>query len=200
MPFNKSPKRYIARQNAKTISMKIFTIGHSTRSIDEFIKLLKENEIKLLADVRSHPGSRHVPWFNKESLEIILKYNDIEYCHLNILGGRKKSYDNSHYSLVSGWKNASFLNYASYTLTPEYESGIQQLLSEAAHKKTAIMCAESVPWRCHRLLISNTLFARGVEVHHIMDPHSTITHALNKYGAPATIQNGKVLYPSSENN
>ncbi len=198
MSLKQSTLKYTLRTQAKTIPMKIFTIGHSTRSIVEFIDLLKENSIKMLVDVRSHPGSRYVPCFNKENLEIILKYNNIEYCHLTILGGRKKSYDNSHYSLVNGWKNASFLNYASYTLTPEYEKGIQQLLAIASHKNTAIMCAESVPWRCHRLLISNTLFAKNIEVHHIMNSHTTIKHELNKYGAFAVIKNNKVLYPATE--
>lgn len=175
--------------------MKIFTIGHSTHTIDDFINLLKESNIELLIDVRSYPGSRYVSWFNKENLETVLTDNNIEYCHMNILGGRKKSCAQKHVSLVNGWKNKSFLNYASYTLTDEYEKGITELIKRATQKQVAIMCAESVPWRCHRLLISNTLFAKGMDVYHIVSSNNIIKHSLNKYGAFAIIKDEKVLYP-----
>lgn len=175
--------------------MKIFTIGHSTLSIDDFIGLLKENKIEMVVDVRSHPGSRYVPWFNSERLKASLVESGIKYCHMSVLGGRKKSCVKEHFALVRGWENESFLNYASYTLTDDYEKGIDELIEKSTQKQSVVMCAESVPWRCHRVLISNTLLARGVDVYHIMN-NGVIKHSLNKYGAFAVIEKGKVLYPS----
>lgn len=189
---------HINFRKAKTISMKIFTIGHSTYTIYDFINLLKKNKIKILIDIRTYPGSRYVPWFNKEQLKVFLADNRIEYLHLKILGGRKKSYTQSHFSLVNGWKNKSFLNYASYTLTDEYAKGIDELITKATQKQVAIMCAENLPWRCHRLLISNTLTANNIDVYHILNATTIIKHSLNKYGAYAIVKDKKVLYPLKE--
>lgn len=175
--------------------MKIFTIGHSTTDFEQFCDTLNYYGIEKLIDVRSHPGSRYVPHFNKEFLSIELKKLQFDYLHLTKLGGRRKSKYESDYTLVNGWRNQSFRNYASYTLTDEYSEGIQQLINEASTKVVCIMCAESVPWRCHRLIISNTLVNMGIEVIHIINKNQTTVHQLNKYGASVQYQNGKIIYP-----
>lgn len=174
--------------------MRIYTIGHSTTDFEKFCNILKHFEIQKLIDVRSYPGSRYVPKFNKENLEIELPLRQIDYMHFSQLGGRRKS-SAQFECFVGGWKNASFKNYAAYTLTDKYEEGIAELLKIAQNKTVCIMCAESVPWKCHRLLISNTLTIKGVEVFHIMDENQLLLHELNKYGAKSLNSNGKVIYP-----
>lgn len=175
--------------------MKIFTIGHSHLDFSLFVSVLKSFHIEKLIDVRSMPGSRHVPQFNQETLSFELEKEKIEYVHFPKLGGRRKGSCKDDDERVNGWKNHSFQNYASYTMTPEYEEGIEELLAEAKKKSVCIMCAESVPWRCHRLLISNTLVSKGVEVFHIMSKRQYLLHELNRYGAHAEIHDGKVIYP-----
>ncbi len=175
--------------------MRIYTIGHSNITLEKFVQCLQSFDIQKLIDVRSHPGSRYVPCYNKENLMQTLPAMQIEYSHFPQLGGRRKSCNLEDYDLVEGWKNTSFKNYASYTLTREYEEGIHALIKEAKHHNICIMCAESVPWKCHRLLISNTLTLRGLEVFHIMDKGECILHSLNKYGAKAEDKKGKLIYP-----
>ncbi len=177
--------------------MQIFTIGHSVTKFDDFYNILKAFKIDRLFDVRSHPGSRYVPQYNKEDLAIELKKHGIDYVHFRKLGGRRKSNNQVDYTLVDGWRNQSFRNYASYTLTEEYNEGIKELISEASKDTICIMCAESVPWRCHRLLISNTLSNLGIEVIHILDKEHVIIHQLNKYGANAVSKDGKIIYPKA---
>src|SRR5260370_24870219 len=158
--------------------MRIWTIGHSTRSIDEFISLLKENEIKLLADVRAWPGSRRYPQFNKDALTESLNAHGIRYEHFRELGGKRKSKPDSR---NTAWRNASFRGYADYMETEQFRKGIDRLLAlsrsgslgsrrnqsdswEAVTPcRIAIMCAEAVWWRCHRSLIADYLKARGVK-------------------------------------
>src|SRR6185436_4182603 len=140
--------------------MRIWTIGHSTRAIDEFISWLEENEIKLLADVRAWPGSKRYPQFNKEALAESLTAHGISYEHFPELGGKRKS--------KPDWRNTSFRGYADYMETEQFQKGIERLLDVAEETgPTANMCAEAVWWRCHRSLISDYLKTRGVEVLHI---------------------------------
>ena len=151
--------------------MRIWTVGHSTRAIDEFISLIQANDIKLLADVRSLPGSKRYPQFNKEALADSLGKTGIQYEHFPELGGRRKAKPESK---NTAWRNASFRGYADYMETEEFRKGVERLLDLAADAgPTAIMCAEAVWWRCHRSLISDYLKARGIEVLHIMDAKAT---------------------------
>ena len=169
--------------------MRIWTIGHSTRTIDEFISLLKENEIKLLGDVRAWPGSKRYPQFNKESLAESLTAHGISYEHFPELGGKRKSEPDSR---NTAWRNASFRGYADYMETEQFQKGIARLLDLAAEAgPTAIMCAEAVSWRCHRSLIADYLKARGMEVLHILGANKVEPHP---YTSAARIVNGELSY------
>jgi uncharacterized protein (DUF488 family) len=154
--------------------MRIWTIGHSTRTIDDFISLLEEHGIKVLADVRLLPGSKRYPQFNKEALAESLKAHAIRYEHFPELGGRRKPNADSR---NTAWRNASFRGYADYMETDQFQKGVERLLALAREAgPTAIMCAEAVWWRCHRALVSDYLKARDIEVMHILhankvDPH-----------------------------
>lgn len=168
---------------------RIWTIGHSTRTIDDFISLLEENEIKLLADVRSLPGSKRYPQFNREALAESLNARGIRYEHFPELGGRRKPKPDSR---NTAWRNASFRGYADYMETEEFQAGIQRLLALARETgPAAIMCAEAVWWRCHRSLISDYLKVRGIDVMHILDACKTEPHP---YTSAARIVNGKLSY------
>jgi uncharacterized protein (DUF488 family) len=156
------------------IISRIWTIGHSTRKIDVFISLLQENGIKLLVDVRSWPGSKRYPQFNKEVLAESLNAHGIRYEHLSELGGRRKAKRDSR---NTAWRNASFRGYADHMETEEFHKGVERLLRLAREVgPTAIMCAEAVWWRCHRSLISDYLKARRIEVIHILDENKTEPH------------------------
>jgi uncharacterized protein (DUF488 family) len=169
----------------------IWTIGHSTRSIGTFISLLEENGIKLLADVRSWPGSRRYPQFNKEVLAESLGERGIRYEHLPELGGRRKPKRDSR---NAAWRNASFRGYADYMETDEFHEGVERLLDLAGKAgPAAIMCAEAVWWRCHRSLISDYLKANGIEVIHIVDSGKSEPHP---FTSAARIVNGKLSYKS----
>jgi uncharacterized protein (DUF488 family) len=172
---------------------KIWTIGHSTRSIDKFISLLEEHGIKLLVDVRSLPGSKRYPQFNKETLTNSLGKTGIRYEHFSELGGRRKAKENSR---NTAWRNASFRGYADYMETEEFQNGVIRLLDHTANVgPTAIMCAEAVWWRCHRSLISDYLKARGIEVMHILDANKIEPHP---YTSAAHIVNGKLSYAAED--
>jgi uncharacterized protein (DUF488 family) len=167
----------------------IWTVGHSTRTIDEFISLLKANHIRLLVDVRSLPGSRRYPQFNKETLADSLGKAGIRYEHFPELGGRRKARSDSH---NTAWRNASFRGYADYMEIEEFHKGIKRLLDLAADAgPAAIMCAEAVWWRCHRSLISDYLKASGIEVIHILNANKTELHP---YTSAARIVNGELSY------
>jgi Uncharacterized conserved protein len=169
--------------------MRIWTIGHSTRTIDEFISLLKANEIKVLADVRSWPGSKRYPHFNKDALTESLTAHGIRYEHFPELGGKRKSKPDSR---NTAWRNASFRGYADYMETEQFQNGIVRLLDTASEAgPIAIMCAEAVWWRCHRSLIADYLTARGVEVLHILGPNKVELHP---YTSAAQIVNGELSY------
>ena len=169
--------------------MRIWTVGHSTRAIDEFISLIQANDIKLLADVRSLPGSRRYPQFNREMLACSLGKAGIHYEHFPELGGRRKPRSDSR---NLAWRNASFRGYADYMETEEFRKGVERLLDLAAGAgPTAIMCAEAVWWRCHRSLISDYLKAADIEVMHILDANKVEPHP---YTSAARIVNGKLSY------
>jgi uncharacterized protein (DUF488 family) len=166
----------------------IWTIGHSTRSIEEFIDLLHENQIEMLVDVRQFPGSRRVPQFNKPELAKALQASGIGYEHLVELGGRRPARADSH-NLV--WRNPSFRGYADYMETPAFADGVQRLLKIAQNQRTAIMCSETVWWRCHRSMISDYLKSLGMRVIHILGPKKTEEHP---YTSAAKIVDGKLSY------
>jgi uncharacterized protein (DUF488 family) len=169
--------------------MRIWTIGHSTRAIDDFISLLKENEINLLVDVRAWPGSKRYPQFNKDTLAESLNAHRIRYEHFPELGGKRKSKPDSR---NTAWRNASFRGYADYMETEQFQKGIERLLDVAAEAgPTAIICAEAVWWRCHRSLIADYLKARGVEVLHVLGANKVEPHP---YTSASRIVNGELSY------
>ena len=169
--------------------MRMWTIGHSTRAIDDFISLLEENEIKLLVDVRAWPGSKRYPQFNKDTLAESLNARGIRYEHFPELGGKRKSKPDSR---NTAWRNASFRGYADYMETEQFQKGIERLLEVAAEAgPIAIMCAEAVWWRCHRSLVADYLKARGVEVLHILGANKVEPHP---YTSAARIVNGELSY------
>lgn len=165
------------------------TIGHSTRTLDEFVALLQENKVTLLADVRTIPRSRHNPQFNSETLPGSLDEVGIGYVHLPDLGGLRHTVKDS---VNMGWRNASFRGYADYMQTTGFEKALTELASLAKTDLVAIMCAEAVPWRCHRSLIADALMVRGVHVADIMGPGKTSEHRLTKF---AKVEGTEITYP-----
>lgn len=170
--------------------MTIYTIGHSTRELTEFISILKHYKIGLLADVRSVPRSRHTPQFNEDNLMKTLPENNIQYLHLAKLGGLRRTAKDS---INLGWHNESFRGYADYMQTEGFAAGIDELLKLAADKTVAIMCAEAVPWRCHRSLVGDALLVRGVKVIDIFDEHKTQDEKLTEF---AVVNGLAITYPA----
>jgi len=168
--------------------LSVWTIGHSTLAIEDFLRLLQTSEIRVLADVRSFPGSRRYPQFNKDHLQSSLAANQIEYVHLPELGGRRRARPDS---INMSWRNESFRGYADYMETHGFELGISKLLDLAAQRRTAIMCAESLWWRCHRSLISDYLKVKGIEVVHIIAGGKSEPHP---YTSAARIVDGELSY------
>jgi uncharacterized protein (DUF488 family) len=172
---------------------KIWTIGHSTRSIEEFVALLKANQIRVVADVRLLPGSRRYPHFNQEPLQNSLAAAGIGYAHFPELGGRPKPRPDSK---NTAWRNAAFRGYADYMETEEFRWGITRLSKLSVEEgATALMCAEAVWWRCHRSLIADYLKGRGTEVVHILDAKQTQEHP---FTSAATILDGELSYRAAE--
>ena len=170
----------IARENNPTHHNKsvIYTIGHSTRPRGEFLAILKAHAIELVADVRAIPKSRHNPQFNSEAMAMSFPENGIAYEHVQKLGGlRHPKRDSPN----MGWENASFRGFADYMQTADFEEGLENLIAVAQRKKTAIMCAEALPWRCHRSLIGDALLVRGITVIDIMSSNSTKDHTLTPW-------------------
>lgn len=170
----------------------VFTIGHSTRSLDDFVSVLKAHSIETLVDVRSFPMSQRYPHFNRESLEPTLAAQGIRYVWLKALGGRRRRAPQP--SLNVGLRSLSFRNYADHMLTPEFEEGIGALVGMAEQSRTAYMCAERVYFRCHRMLISDWLVAHGQEVLHLEDVGPARPHKLT---AEARMMGGVLLYPAA---
>lgn len=169
----------------------IYTIGHSTHSIDQFIKILQAYEIELVADVRTIPRSRHNPQFNENQLKLDLEQHDIEYLHLVELGGLRYT---TKASVNTGWINLSFRGFADYMQTPEFQKGIELLIETSKLKQTVIMCAEAVPWRCHRSLIGDALMVRNIGVEDIMSEKITKPHKITLW---AKVNGVIVTYPEA---
>ncbi|MGA7244033.1 MAG: DUF488 domain-containing protein [Terracidiphilus sp.] len=170
----------------------LYTIGHSTHSIEEFIELLNAHHVHHLVDVRSIPKSRHVPQFNTNALEASLRAANIDYTHLKALGGRRSTRKNS---INTGWRNASFRGYADYMSTPQFAEGLAALAEIARTTPTAIMCAEAVPWRCHRSLIADAMTLQGWEVRDILTRAPAAEHQLTPF---LKVVNGQPTYPTPD--
>lgn len=166
------------------------TIGHSTRPIEEFIRLLRAHQVKRLVDVRTVPRSRHNPQFNRGQLSPALHSTRLHYTYMAGLGGFRHARPDS---LNAGWHNASFRGFADYMKTPEFRKNLDNLIRLARVERIAIMCAEAVPWRCHRSLIADALLARGIEVQEITSPTRTQLHTLTAWGK---ITGKQVTYPA----
>ena len=167
---------------------RIYTIGHSNRSIDDFIELLTKNGIQQLVDIRLFPGSRTNPQFGKDALARSLAGAGIAYLHEPRLGGRRRPAKNS---TNLGWRNTSFRGYADHMQTDEFKAGFDVLIETAGRRTTAIMCSEAVPWRCHRTLVSDALKHAGFDVRHITGPGTPSVH---KYTPFLKIRKGVFRY------
>jgi uncharacterized protein (DUF488 family) len=171
--------------------MTIWTIGHSTRPLAEFLDLLAEYRIQTIADVRSFPASRKYPQYGKQALAESLDAQSIGYRWLPALGGRRRAAPDSP---NIAWRNASFRGYADYMASAGFAQGLDELLQLAQQSRTALMCAEAVWWRCHRSMIADALCARGVRVVHILDAGHSAAHPMT---APARIVDGKLTYATA---
>jgi uncharacterized protein (DUF488 family) len=169
--------------------IEVYTVGHSTHPIEEFIELLQAHSIAQLIDVRKIPRSRRNPQFNTEALAASLSSNGIVYRHMPELGGMRHARRDS---INTAWRNASFRGYADYMQTPEFQAALQALISLSVGMPTVIMCAEAVPWKCHRSLIGDALLARGVRVLDIMSAIKATPHALTPF---ARVNGTEVTYP-----
>lgn len=168
-----------------------YTIGHSTRTTQEFLDILKEFEIEVLVDIRHYPGSRYCPQFNKEVMRDYLPENDIEYIHLVELGGRRKVDKNSQLNI--GWRSSQFRGYADYMQTLEFAHALEKLISLIEKKTVAFMCAEALPWRCHRSMVADALTVRGFKIFNIMDQKKMQLHKLTPF---AVKKKNRLIYPS----
>ena len=178
-------------QSAKPSSV-IFTVGHSTRTLEEFVEILKAYGMLRIVDIRTIPRSRHNPQFNRESLSKFLRGRHINYRHMKALGGLRHARVDSP---NQGWRNASFRGFADYMQSPAFEDALQKLIELGTQKPTAIMCAEAVPWRCHRSLIGDALTARGIRVQDILSRSTAKLHALSSM---AKVQGTRITYPGEK--
>jgi len=167
----------------------VFTIGHSSRTWEAFLELLRAHKIERVVDVRTVPRSRHNPQFNRETLSVKLRGRRISYVHLRKLGGLRHARRDS---VNLGWHNASFRGFADYMQAPEFEEGLRRLITLAKQKRSAIMCAEAVPWRCHRSLLADALVVRGIRAEHIISGKRTQVHELTPFGR---VQGKQITYP-----
>jgi uncharacterized protein (DUF488 family) len=170
--------------------MPIYTIGHSTRTIEEFLALLVAHGVQCVVDVRTVPRSRRNPQFNRETLPGALAAAGIDYRHEKDLGGLRHAHKDS---TNTGWRNASFRGFADHMQTPEFRAALDRLVEQGSTETVAVMCAEAVPWRCHRSLIADALLARGIVAEHIMSATRRDRHSL----IPFAVVNGlTVTYPA----
>ena len=187
-------KIYRGASNSKGVVDKrritVWTVGHSTRPVTDFITLLQAQRIEQLVDVRTVPRSRHNPQFNQVRLPESLKEAGIDYLHIPGLGGLRHARRDS---VNTAWRNASFRGFADYMQTSEFDVALKELIRLARHRRTAIMCAEAVPWRCHRSLIADALLVRGVHVEEIAGEASTRTHTLTPW---SSVVGERITYPS----
>jgi uncharacterized protein (DUF488 family) len=177
-----------ARRKSPKISL--FTVGHSTRSIEDFVALLKTHGVRRVLDIRTIPRSRHNPQFNREALAQSLRAAKIAYTHLKKLGGLRHAKPDSK---NLGWHNASFRGFADYMQTEQFQKGLERAMKLAESKPCALMCAEAVPWRCHRSLVADALFARHVPVYHIVSASAAQPHKLTPF---ARVRGKKITYPT----
>jgi uncharacterized protein (DUF488 family) len=191
-PGDKEGLTAVLTEHALAASTAIFTLGHSTRRLDDFVEILRHYGIECLADVRTVPRSRHNPLFNKDSLEAQLREQRIDYRHMQGLGGLRHDRNDSP---NTGWRNASFRGFADYMQTPEFAAALNELIELAKEKTVAIMCAEAVPWRCHRSLIGDALLVRGIEVRDIYSMTNTKAHGLT---AMARVEGLCITYPAPD--
>jgi uncharacterized protein (DUF488 family) len=170
--------------------MRLYTIGHSSRTLDELVDALRSFRIRLLVDIRTIPRSRHTPQFNREALSLGLPTRGIRYTHLGALGGLRKPRPDSQ---NTGWRNAGFRGFADYMETPAFAAGLEELRALAGDAgPAAFMCAEAVPWRCHRSLVADALTAGGDTVLHIMRPGNATSHVLTSW---AEVDGIHIAYP-----
>lgn len=177
------------KKDASEIPFIILTIGHSTHTLDVFIKLLHTHGVKHVIDVRTVSRSRHNPQFNRETLPNSLKAVGIAYTHMPGLGGLRRPRPDSP---NTGWRNASFRGFADYMQTPEFRENLETLTELASKDRIALMCAEALPWRCHRSLIADALLVRKIQVEHIMNEKHRQTHKLTPW---AKVDGIKITYP-----
>lgn len=168
----------------------VLTIGHSTRTLEDFIGLLRAHAISLVADVRTVPRSRHNPQFDKTALPSSLKKAGVEYIHMPGLGGLRHTRSDSP---NTGWRNASFRGFADYMQTLEFKKSLNELIRLARQDRITLMCAEAVPWRCHRSLIADALLVRGIRVEDIMSPTRRQVHTLTPF---AKARGTTITYPA----
>ncbi|GAA5159670.1 DUF488 family protein [Ornithinimicrobium tianjinense] len=174
----------------------IWTLGHWTCPPEVVLETLAVPDIELLVDVRAQPGSRRSPQFSIDAMPGWLHEAGIDYLHLPELGGRRPRQHDVDPDVNAAWANQSFKNYADYTLTPAFEQGLARLTAMAEERRTTVMCGEPMPWRCHRLLVANTLTARGWTVWHLMTGAAPRRHELGRWGAvPSVDEDGIVTYP-----
>ncbi|HMM62329.1 MAG TPA: DUF488 domain-containing protein [Candidatus Saccharibacteria bacterium] len=171
----------------------IYTVGHSTHPIDEFIKLLQTYGVEQLIDIRTVPGSRHNPQYGQKPLKTALKSDNISYIYMKGLGGLRHG---NKESINMGWRNKSFRSYADYMQTPEFMAALKELISISKKVPTVIMCAEAVPWRCHRSLVGDALLVRGITVRDIISLTSDPEHKLTSF---AKVNGTNITYPESSN-
>lgn len=167
----------------------IYTIGHSTHSMDEFVNLLKTYKIEKVIDIRTIPKSRHNPQFNEADLKKSLKSQGIGYLWLKELGGLRHS---KRDSINTGWRNLSFRGYADYMQTPEFHESLKELINMSKTEQIVIMCAEAVPWRCHRSLVGDALLVQGIEVKDIFNEKNCKSHSLTSF---AKVEDNQITYP-----
>jgi uncharacterized protein (DUF488 family) len=169
----------------------VLTVGHSTRTLAEFIRLLRSHEVSCIVDVRTVPRSRHNPQFNKTSLPGALKKAGLNYVHMPGLGGLRHA---KRDSVNMGWRNASFRGFADYMQTSEFKLSIEELMQLAKQERVALMCAEAVPWRCHRSLIADALLVRRIRAEDIMSPIRRTVHTLTPF---AKVRGTTITYPAN---
>jgi uncharacterized protein (DUF488 family) len=179
-------------KRAKSSPPTVLSVGHSNRTLKAFLRLLRAHSVKRIVDVRSIPRSRHNPQFNRETLPAKLRAAGIGYVYLRKLGGLRHPRPDSQ---NLAWRNASFRGYADYMNTTEFEEGLTRLLKLAQEKRCALMCAEAVPWRCHRSLIADVLLVRGASIEHIMSEKRRQTHSLTPF---ARVERKRVTYPTED--
>jgi len=170
----------------------VFTIGHSTLPIEDFIAILRAYGVQTLADIRTIPRSRHNPQFNEDSLPEALRAARIDYAHIAALGGLRHTHKDSP---NKGWRNESFRGYADYMQTEEFEKALDQLIDRSRRSRTALMCAEAVPWRCHRSLVADALTVRGIPVVEILSETKFTLHKLTPF---ARVEGVGITYPPDQ--